>query len=92
MESLSEPEDHLFHVQNFGSPVTLVSGPVNEALIRLAASLTARYSDAKHLPEVEVTVSRGSGAMTGSVLAKPATDSILKICRIQHKSESGRDR
>ncbi len=40
---------------NVGSPVTLLIGDPSEENLLKAAMITARYSDAKRLPEVEVT-------------------------------------
>lgn len=39
-----------------GSPTTLIVGEITDDAIRIAASLCARYSDAKNLSEVEVSV------------------------------------
>lgn len=51
---LKEKEDLMFEVANdIPGPVTLLKGPVSEEMIQLAASLTARYSDAES-DEVEV--------------------------------------
>ncbi|MCD6414800.1 MAG: tRNA 4-thiouridine(8) synthase ThiI [Candidatus Diapherotrites archaeon] len=44
---LKDPDDYVFEVPNAGSPITLLQGPKTEEAIQLAASLTARYSDAK---------------------------------------------
>jgi tRNA-uridine 2-sulfurtransferase len=60
--SLAGREDYLLKVEGFGSPFTLLSGKGSSEHICLSASLCARYSDAKHLPEVEVTVIRGGDA------------------------------
>jgi len=38
-----------------GSPVAILIGPENSETLEVAAAITARYSDLKHLPEVEVT-------------------------------------
>lgn len=45
--ALKEPDDYAFEVPNVGSPITLLRGSKTEEAIQLAASLTARYSDAK---------------------------------------------
>ncbi len=59
IESLADAENYLFRVRGVGSPVALLSGAGAEEFSPFAASLCARYSDAKQLPEVEVTVSKG---------------------------------
>ena len=44
---LAQEGDLLFEVQGVGSPVTLLRGAADEEAIRLAAAITARYSDAR---------------------------------------------
>ncbi|MDO9287256.1 MAG: hypothetical protein Q7T83_00540, partial [Thermodesulfovibrionales bacterium] len=56
LEQLAGDNDYLMKVEDFGSPVTFLSGECAEALIPLAASICARYSDARHLAEAAVTV------------------------------------
>lgn len=48
--------DFLLTVEGVGSPTVLLSGVGSEEFITDSASICARYSDARHLPEVEVTV------------------------------------
>ncbi len=79
-----EDNDHLmavkrnYHVHieamGIGSPVTLLVGAnPPEEVVRLAASITARYCESKALPEVEVTVfDNGAGGRT--MVVKPAAD------------------
>ena len=62
LESFGDKESYLLWVEDAGSPTVLVSGEGAGDFIPLAASLCARYSDAKHLPEVEVTVGKGRDA------------------------------
>ena len=45
--SLKFPGDYVFEVPDCGSPITLLQGEKIKKAIELAASLTARYSDAK---------------------------------------------
>lgn len=63
IESLSDEESYLLRVEGVGSPLVLLSGEGAEDFLPLAASLCARYSDARHLPEVEVTASKGRDAL-----------------------------
>lgn len=49
-------DDCTMHVPGFGSPVTLITGTPTEAAIVTAASLCARYSAARDLQGVEVSV------------------------------------
>ena len=45
--SLKAPGDYYFEVPNCGSPITILQGRKSREAIRTAASLTARYSDAR---------------------------------------------
>ena len=59
LESFGDKNCYFLRVEDAGSPTVLLSGEGTGEFIPLAASLCARYSDAKHLPEVEVAVSKG---------------------------------
>lgn len=86
IEALREKGDYLLRVEDFGSPVTLLSGGAGPEDIAASASLCARYSDAKHLPEVKVTVSRGDDSR--EIFVKPAADRALEPLRIERKGRS----
>jgi len=45
--SLKAPNEYYFEVPGCGSPITILQGRKSSEAIRIAASLTARYSDAK---------------------------------------------
>jgi tRNA-specific 2-thiouridylase len=45
--SLKAPSDYYFEVPGCGSPITILQGRKSSEAIRITASLTARYSDAK---------------------------------------------
>jgi len=64
LESFGDKESYLLWVEDAGSPAVLVSGEGAGDFISLAASLCARYSDAKHLPAVEVTVLKGRNPLS----------------------------
>lgn len=68
-------DEHLLWVEGFGSPLTMVCGNAGEGTLHLAASICARYSDAKQLPSVDVTVSRNGAEL--KLHARPATDEVL---------------
>lgn len=53
--SLSE-KGCLLKVEGYGSPTTLIDGEITDEALRVAASLCARYSDAKNFSKVEVSV------------------------------------
>lgn len=67
---LKNKNDYVFEVQNFPSPITILQGKKTKETIRIAAELTARYSDAqgenisvkygKIKPEKEIVVKKMS--------------------------------
>jgi len=63
ISSLSGNGDCLLKVEGYGSPITLVTGEITDEAISVAASLCARYSDAKHLSEVEAIVIKDRNAL-----------------------------
>lgn len=85
IQTLAENNDSLLWVDGFGSPLTIIcanadSNPTDEDL-NLAASVCARYSDAKRLPEVEVSAFRNGSKYTLQV--PPADSATLNEYRIQ---------
>ena len=62
-----QPEHVTLEALDIGSPITLLVGQASEDNLRRAAQLTARYSSAKHKPEVEVTISIGDSTQTITV-------------------------
>lgn len=85
IQALAENKDYLLWVDGSGSPLTIVcanadSNPTNDDL-KLAASICARYSDAKQLPVVEVTVVGKDSVF--KIQTTPATSTILDSFRIQ---------
>jgi tRNA U34 2-thiouridine synthase MnmA/TrmU len=83
--SLAGSDDYTMHVEGFGSPVTLLPGTASENALVVAASMCARYSDAKKLPEVKVAVSRKDETFHLNV--RPAGDDLLSYYRIEKKPE-----
>lgn len=81
--SLSDSRDHTLKVEGYGSPITLIAGKATDKALTLAASLCARYSDAKHLPEVNVTVSMKEEKYYLKV--QPARSEIVELLRIEKK-------
>ena len=84
--STAGDDDCTMHVPGFGSPVTFVTGKPTEEALLTAASLCARYSAARDLPNVEVSV-----LMKGekSVLkVQPADDNVIdKYKIVQDKAQ-----
>lgn len=86
--SLSTREDLLLEVRNYGSPLTLMTGKISEDEIESAASMTARYSDAKRCSGcsgVEVTIHKGSGDLVAVIKTHAAEDGVLDYYRIEKK-------
>lgn len=81
--SLSDSGDHTLKVEGYGSPISLIAGKATDKALTLAASLCARYSDAKHLPEVNVTVSMKEEKYYLKV--QPARSEIVELLRIEKK-------
>jgi len=78
---LATPGDILVKVEGVGSPTTIVTGRASGGDIMTAASLTARYSDAKHLPSVEATVWTTKGNHY-RLRCRPATEGLIDRHRI----------
>jgi tRNA U34 2-thiouridine synthase MnmA/TrmU len=81
--SLTTDVDCVLRVEGYGSPVTLISGEVTGEALRIAASLCARYSDAKDISQVEVTVTRGR--KTARLTVEPADNEMIDILRIEKR-------
>lgn len=75
IQSLADESDCLLWVDGFGSPLTIVSGDATDKTLKLAASICARYSDAKGEPSVEVTVRRNNNGF--KIKTTPAADEML---------------
>jgi tRNA U34 2-thiouridine synthase MnmA/TrmU len=81
IKSLNVNGDLMMWVEGYGSPLTVINGKESPEDIVSAASFCARYSDAKHLPEVEVTISKNGSR--SRVMVGPADDSLLDSVRVQ---------
>ncbi len=86
IQSLAGDNDYLLRVENFGSPLTMVSGDPTEETISLAACLCARYSDARRLYEVNVSVFNKSGSYTLKV--SPADEGMLELLKIEKQAKT----
>ncbi|NOZ24549.1 MAG: hypothetical protein GXO94_00405 [Nitrospirae bacterium] len=85
--SLATAGDILVKVEGVGSPATIVTGRASDDDIMTAASLTARYSDAKHLPSVETTVWTIKGD-SYRLRCRPATEDLVERYRISEQKTS----
>jgi len=83
IESLASDKDCLLRVEGYGSPVTMVTGKIKDEAIKLAASLCARYSDAKNAFEVETVVMRSGPALKLKV--SPADNEMIGALRIERR-------
>lgn len=83
LEALSDKGDCLLKVEGYGSPLTLIRGRMNDEAILTAASICARYSDAKHIPCVTVTVYYKDGQT--KVTASPAENEMIGALRIEKR-------
>ncbi len=81
---LSVNDDCLLKVEGFGSPTTLVTGEITDEAVSVAASICARYSDAKNLSEVAVTAIKWGSTFRFRV--SPAGNEIIGALRIELKS------
>jgi tRNA U34 2-thiouridine synthase MnmA/TrmU len=86
IRSLSESDDYMLRVEGFGSPLTVILGSPTDNAITAAASLCARYSDAKRLPEINVTVSKNK--QTHHLKVQPADNDTIEYYRVEEKKSS----
>lgn len=84
IRELAGPNDYLLKVEGFGSPAAVLLGNITDNAVALAASICARYSDAKDLPEVQVAVIKNDQKYY--VTMRPADDELLSSYRIEEKT------
>jgi tRNA-specific 2-thiouridylase len=82
--SLSMNSDCLLEIEGCGSPTTLVTGEITDEAINVAASICARYSDAKNFSLVGVAVFKRGSSFRLKV--QPADTALLDNYRIEKKS------
>ena len=83
--SLADQDDYIVKVEKIGSPITIILGNADDEAITVAASLCARYSDAKKMPEVDVAVTKSD--KKHYIKVQPANDEIIAKYRIEKKIE-----
>ena len=81
--SLAGTEDYILKVENFGSPITLVTGSYADKALPVAASLCKRYSDARNFPDADVWVSLRDERYY--LKAVPADNELIEMYRIERK-------
>ncbi|MEJ2695707.1 MAG: thiamine biosynthesis protein [Candidatus Sulfobium sp.] len=87
LDSFRDGDGIHLRVPGFGSPLTLMLGGDDEDLLT-AASLCARYSDARHLPEVVVRVVRAGKEF--SLRVRPAEEDVISRLKIEKRAEAGK--
>ncbi len=80
IQSLSSDDDYILNVKEYGSPLVLLTGDAPEKDIETAASICARYSDAKNLNSVEVSVLKNG--QCNIIQVHPADDDFINSIRI----------
>jgi len=83
--SLKAPSDYYFEVPDCGSPITILQGRKSSEAIRIAASLTARYSDAKG---ESIRVAYGTDGSRKTLTVMPLPNEHVDRLRIASKYES----
>ena len=85
IESLATAGDAVLTVERYGSPLAVLTGKISDDALRSAASLCARYSDAKHLDEVDVSIIHGK--KQSCITVRPADPDTIKTQRIGKPSD-----
>jgi tRNA U34 2-thiouridine synthase MnmA/TrmU len=85
IRTLVIPDDPVIRVLGFGSPLTVILGKVTEEAIHVAASLCARYSGGRHLPELDILLT--TGKQQRRFRARPAAEEVLHQLRIEKKQQ-----
>lgn len=88
LQALALNSDYAMRVPDVGSPLAILGGDAGDSDLYTAASICARYSDAKRSESVNVAVQRGSEAFTLDV--RPADEDLLDALRIQSKTRTGK--
>jgi hypothetical protein len=83
LAAVRDEGDVLLRVEGYGSPLTMVRGRASEEAVALAAALCARYSDARGLPLVGVSVTQSGDCHVLNVA--PASQDIIERYRLQPK-------
>jgi len=85
IESLSADHDRMLIVDGYGSPITLIIGEYDDNALKIAASICARYSDAKNMSGIAVTaVNRDINLR---LMVSPAGNELIETLRIELKTE-----
>jgi tRNA-specific 2-thiouridylase len=77
---LKSPEDYVFEVPGYGSPITILEGSKSKEAIEIAARLTARYSDAG--AEEKVVVEYKAGKRKETIVVSTLDETVIAQLRI----------
>ncbi|HID19667.1 MAG TPA: DUF814 domain-containing protein [Methanophagales archaeon] len=77
---LKSLESYVFEVPGYGSPITILEGSKSKEAIKIAARLTARYSDAG--AEEEVVVEYRDGEWKETIVVSPLAETEVAQLRI----------
>ncbi len=80
IQSFAVDDDYIFNVEGYGSPLVLLIGDVSENNIETAASVCARYSDAKNMNSVTVSIINNNKCK--AVKVHPADHDFINSIRI----------
>lgn len=72
--------------EDHASPIAVIRGSIDDDKIRIAASLCARYSDGKHLPELKVKIWDGDHARY--LMVPPADQATINQYKIERKDKT----
>ena len=72
--------------EDHASPIAVIRGNADEEMTRIAASLCARYSDGKHLPELKVKIWNGDDIRY--LIMPPAAQATIDQYKIERKDKS----
>jgi tRNA U34 2-thiouridine synthase MnmA/TrmU len=84
LKELKREEDVMFEAEGYGSPITLLQGPKTEEAVKLAASLTVRYSDCD---EKECEVKFGQEKLNKSKMFGPVDEETVQKLMVKAKKK-----
>ena len=88
LSALSTQGDRLLEVVDFPGPLTVVRGVPDAEELHRAAAITVRYSKARCLDRVKVSIMDGAGAQIDQVQVPPAQEECLSELRVTALSRS----
>jgi len=77
-------KDILIEVPEVGSPITIITGKCNDKEIKIASSITARYSDVRDMKNVKVKIFN-LHTHGYEIIVNPASNKIINLYKIYNK-------